>query len=268
MKNVWNFINSKLFLYLILIIISLLILKKCNGKDDSEFKISILEQNNRALSDSISFYRSENGALNFSISGYISDINNLKHTNKELYDISKRQKGEILSLNNTNIILKQEIKDLMDALDKERSEQGDIIRINDSTYVAPWKLHYDWKNGNYDIFHGETFILVGDSSNLTHKETFLTRRESSVNLIFGQRVENGNLRVFVESDYPGLTTSSLQGVLIDPNSSKYIKGLINKKQYFPNTRSVGIGFSVGYNVLELKPYVGVGININYNLYQW
>lgn len=56
--------------------------------------------------------------------------------------------------------------------------------------------------------------------------------------------------------------------MIDPNTNPYIKSLIKRKKWLPNTWAVGVGPSFGYNVLSNKTYLGIGVSINYNLLQW
>jgi outer membrane protein W len=60
----------------------------------------------------------------------------------------------------------------------------------------------------------------------------------------------------------------MKGWMIDPNTDPDIKKLMKKKKWIPNTFSVGFGPSIGYNLLTFKPYLGVGVNINYNILQW
>ncbi len=123
-----------------------------------------------------------------------------------------------------------------------------------------------WKDGvvnasNFNTIFNNTFTL-------SHYKTEMIDRLSQIDLVFGQKVEDDKLRIFVSTDYPGFTATSLSGVLIDPNTNPYIKDLIKKKKWFPNTWSVGIGPGFGYNVLTSKIYLGIGVNISYNLLQW
>ena len=163
---------------------------------------------------------------------------------------------------------------------------GKPIKLSDSTYMIPWTLRYDWDSLNYDIYKGQTQVginiksgfmwkdgmtnsyLLNNALTFKHYGTSLTERTSQMELTFGQKIEKKQLRIFVNTNYPGFTAKSLEGVLIDPNTNSYIKQLMKKKQWFPGTWSVGVGPSVGYNFLNGKPYFGAGVHLNYNILQW
>jgi len=163
---------------------------------------------------------------------------------------------------------------------------GKPIQVNDSSYLIPWTMRYDWDSINYDIYKGQTQVgmnikpgfiwkdgmtnnyLLNNAFNMTHYGTSLTERTSQMELTFGQKIEKNQLRIFVNTNYPGFTAKSLEGVLIDPNTNPYIKSLRKKKQWLPNTWSLGVGPSFGYNILANKPYFGVGVHLNYNILQW
>ena len=141
----------------------------------------------------------------------------------------------------------------------------EVEQINDSTYQLPWSLTYRYDSTNYDIFNGRTEIVNGRI--IVHNRTWLEGRETQIGLTFGQRVEDDKLRVFVQSAYPGFTTQSLQGVLIDPNTNPYIKDLIKPKKWFPGA-TVGIGITPGFNLLTGGYSVVIGPTFQWGIYSF
>lgn len=284
MKKVWEFLNSKVFLYILLSILFLFILNYCNSYKDERRQNIINEQNISALKDSITMEKTKNGELQASILGFISTVDELESLNESLYKEIKEQNGEVLSLNRVIIGLEQDKKTLSDRLNELESIVGQPMFINDSVFSVSWTLRYDWDDNNFDIFKGNTYLstsikpgisilniddlTIEEILSINHLNTEMVNRETQIELVFGQKIEDNKLRVFVQSNYPGFSASSLEGVLIDPSSSPYMKQLMKTRQWFPNTWTIGVGPSFGYDILNSKPYLGVGVNLNYNIYQW
>ena len=284
MKKIWEFLNSKVFLYILLGIFFFFILNYCNSYRDERRQNLINQQNISALNDTIRTERTKNGELQASISGYIATVDELKDLNENLYREVRQQRGEVLSLNRVIIGLEQDKETLRKRLNELESIMNEPIFINDSVFSVSWVLRYDWDANNFDIFKGNTYLsasvkpgvsqlnidelTVEEILLINHLNTEMVNRETQIELVFGQRVEDNKLRVFVQSNYPGFTARSLEGVLIDPSSSPYMRQLMRTRQWFPNTWTVGFGPSLGYDFSNSKPYLGVGINVNYNIFQW
>ena len=246
LSKVWAFLNSHVFLYCLIIVAILLLAKACANYKESKRENEIINQNLAAKTDSIKMIKTKNGGLEASIAGYISSVNNLKNLNKSLDSLSKAEKGQILSINNVIFQLKQDTTQLRDHLNFLESSMDRPIKLSDSTYKISWTLRYDWDKLNYDIYKGQTFVSVGitpgfvwrdgltndqildDAFILNHNRTEITSVLSQIDLTFGQKVENKQLRVFVTTTHPRFTAKSLEGVLIDPNTSPYIKQLMKK----------------------------------------
>jgi hypothetical protein len=285
-KDIWKFINSPIFLLGIIFILFIMLSKTCSDYKEEQRQNTINEQNNIAMRDSLRIEKTKSGGLQVSIAGYIASEKELKNLNEKLYKEVSEQKGKVLSLNKIIFQLKQDTSILNKHINYLESLMGQPIKINDSTYSVSWQLRYDWDELNYDIYNGTTYIgtriktgfvwkdgltsneLLSDALILTHQKTLLNNKLSQMELKFGQKIEDKQLKIFVETNYPGFTPKSLEGVLIDPNTNPYIKSLMKKKHFFPNTWSVGIGGSTGYNLFTSKPYFGVGVNLTYNLLQW
>ena len=265
--GVFKFLTSKTFLILIVLVITVLLTRSCVNNREIRRINDIQIQNILALLDTIHVEKNKNKEQQFVIASYVTDVNNLEILNKELYNEVIAQRGEVISLNKVIYRLEQEADYFKKQINHMESIISQPVQINDTTYRITWEKRYDWDKLNYDIYRGETIVGLGKFG-LRHYDSDITYRISQVDLMFGQVVENGQLRIFVKTNYPGFTPQSLQGVLIDPNTNSYIKSLIKKKKWLPNTLSIGVGPSFGYDILSTKIYLGIGVNVNYNLLPW
>ncbi|MFW6311985.1 MAG: hypothetical protein ACOC1K_07100 [Nanoarchaeota archaeon] len=265
LKGVWNFINSKIFIFVIVGLLFLLWMNQCNRKHELKNEIKKQEQNINALKDTLTIVKNNNGDLQGEISGFIATQKELRDLNKGLADEVKKQKGNVLSLNQTVISLKQDTSILRKFLrDKDKEPEGPIF-INDSTYRIPWRLHYQYDSVNYDIFIGKTDVL--SKYPIENLGSELLERNSKIKLIWGQKEEDGKLKVFVTSSYPGFTPESLEGVLIDPNSNKYIRKMIDDRHWFTGF-SIGLGITTGWDFFRQQPSIVVGPSLQYSIYNW
>jgi uncharacterized coiled-coil protein SlyX len=276
LKVIWNFINSRIFPFIMIVIVLMFWARSCQKSGDLEREIAFREQNILALNDTITTIVTKSGGLNSSITAHIASEKQLKELNKDLYDKLDDQKGKVLTLNKSVIKLKQDKATLQKYLDELKSDIGEAEQINDSTYQLPWTLRYQYDSLNYDEFSGRTEItalnyhrggLPTPIIEINHKRTWLESRVTQVDLVFGQRVEGDKLRVFIQSAYPGFTAQSLEGVLIDPNKNPYIKSLIKPKRWFVGF-NVGVGTTIGINALTGVPAVAIGPTFNFGIYSF
>ena len=287
LKGLWTFLNSKVFQYIIVIIIILFLLKTCGNNKELKRDNIIKEQNLSAKTDSLRLEKTKSGGIQVSIAGYISSIEDLEKLDSSLYADVKAEKGKVLSLNVLNAKLIQDKKKLQESYDSLKSIMGKPIKINDSTYVFPWTIVETYDANNSATYVGWTKVGVNIkpdyifNSNTSisdvlkkgllveHYGSRLDSVSTKIEIKFGQKVENKQLRVFAETDFPGFSPEQLKGTLVDPNTIPYLKGLMKEhKVLFPNTWSTGIGVSSGYNLMTGKPYLGFGVNLTYNIYQF
>jgi len=311
LKILWNFLNSKVFLYIIVALIAIWLINTCSNNKDLKRDKIINEQNIAALNDSIKMEKKKNGEIKASITSYVSSLDELKKLNRDLYNDVKQQKNDIISLNKTLIRLEQDTKSLSEHVTKINKIPN---KVDDSTYTIDWELRYNWdKSGNvdidtinsdinkrtknYDIYKGTTKIklsfdgnvikimqnkiyldlpidsiinknIIYNSLTVNNLGTDILSRRTQIDLKFGHEVVDKKIKFFVESKYPGFSVESMSGYFIDPTESKEIKQLMKKPQWFPGYWSLGLGASSGYNILTGKPYLGLGVNVSYTLYQW
>ncbi len=92
-------------------------------------------------------------------------------------------------------------------------------------------------------------------------------RESRINLVWGQKEEDGKLRVFTQTNYPGFSPNSLEGVLIDPNTNPLMKSLYKKKRWFSGF-GVGPSINLGRDIINQRTSFTIGVSVHYNIYNW
>lgn len=268
LKGIWTFLNSRIFVIILIVALILIGVGECKRIIDLRTEVDTHEQNISALTDSLKFERTKSGELLVSIDGYIATEKELKKLNKGLWDEVNAQKGQVISLTNLVIQLRQDSTELAKTIDHLNTVIGLMQQIDDSTYIAPWTLAYTYDSTNFDVFRGRTQIGVLDRDPLIlrHKNTYMIERKTQIELTWGQKVEKGNLRIFVQSSYPGFTVKSMEGVLINP--SDWPDLFPQKKRHWFTGFGVGPNISAGWNVLEAKPAVIFGVGLHYNIYEW
>jgi hypothetical protein len=266
--KVWKFVKSKLFIALIIIGFIILSAIQCSRIKELQRQDAISDQNIIALNDSIKYEKQKNGSLQASIASYIASKKELEELNKELYDLVEAQEGDVISLTDAIIQLRQDSVWFQNHIKDLEKKIEDLVKIDENTYAAPWTLRYQYDSLNFDSFSGRTYIKIinKDPLELAHMDTELTNRLTQINLIWGQKVENGVLRVFVQSNYPGFTVAQLQGVMIDPADWPDI--FKQPKRHWFQGVSLGVGITGGWNFMTQKTSVVIGPTFSYSIYTW
>lgn len=283
-KAIWSFLNSKFLGYGVALVIIIFMAQTCKQLREARQDLDNANQNNSALVDTIKKEKMKNGALQFSIDGYIGDIETLKKNNAGLAAEVEKQKGKVISLNRIVILLRQDTTDLRKYIDQLKKLLEEPIRLNDTTYLIPWTLPYTYDSLNYDVFKGQTKIGLTlrkhqatpkgllfnngefttlppiDFSQITvnHLNTEMTSRITQIELVWGQKWEKGRLRVFANSKYPGFNVTNLEGVLLD----------VPKRPHWFTGFSVNFGVMPTYDFVAGKPTIVIGPSFGYTIYQW
>jgi hypothetical protein len=201
---------------------------------------------------------------------FIARNKELRDINLRLYNELDKEKKNILSLSRAIIVLKQDTAELKEYIRYlEDPEPLPPIQLNDSTYRIPWRFNYVYDSLNSDLFVGQTdvsFHPLRNKVEVAHLGTELVKRETQIELVWGQKIEDDKLRVFVKSSYPGFNVESLSGVLIDPNSSG-LRDLMQPKRWF-NGWSIGIHVTPGFDLVHGGWGMTVGPSFGYNIYNF
>ena len=169
------------------------------------------KQNELAMADSLKQERQKNGVMQTSIAGYVASEKELKNLNTDLYNEVKAQQGKVVSLNKALIQLRQDTAMLHSHIDYLNSIIGKPVKVDSNTYLLPWTLAYKYDSLNWDRFEGRTYVRVLNKTpiEVTHVNTEMLKRTSQINIVWGQKIEDKALRVFVQSTYPGFTVDQI-----------------------------------------------------------
>lgn len=247
-------------LTIVLAIVVILLMRSCSP---SKSEINTLKQNVFALSDSIRTYETKTGELIYEKGALISERGSLKKLNADLAEEIKYLKDNPIVVIKTKIVIKHDtIRIPVYISNPIWNNDGSVTR--DLT----WKYEKDFEKGNTRKLSGEIKVTVDTSMNLTTTPMHITDDEFSLAITTGlTENKEGLLEIFVKSDYPGFSVSSLNGALIDPKKSDVLK------KYFPPKKwAMGVygGFGPYLDPFNQKLGMGVqlGIGLQYNIIQW
>jgi hypothetical protein len=223
--------------------------------------LNISEQNEASLSDSVRVQKNKVGDLEYSKNILVSDKKNLESLSKDLSSELKKEKGKVHQL--TKYVIKLE------------KQPKDTIKINNTLIVyADGSNGLEWKHDTiYDLENsrhlaGTSKFDIDSNGVITPLETIITKDEINFNIIQGLREKNGNVEMFVRSDYPGFSVNDLQSAIIDPKNHPVLKKYTKKKDW-----SVGpfVGVGLGLNTWP-SPNLGfgvmVGISVQYSIFKF
>lgn len=263
---IWNFINSKFFGYVIIALLLLLAINFWNKNRNLKDNIKRNEQNIGVLNDSITTVKLKNGEIQASIGAYQATAKELEQFNKKLADQVDKEKGKVITFGNLVFRLRQDSIDLQKQLSELKAKYEKPVQINDSTWNVDWTLPFIYDSTNYDIFKGRTQIVTSgdipkvwlDKIIINHNKTWLLNRESQIGLTWGQKEVNGKLLVFARTAHPAFQAKLLEGVYVDyPQKEHWFEGF-----------GIGPNLSLGYDPLNSKTSIFIGVGIHYNIYKW
>jgi len=268
-KKVWNFVKSKIFITLVIIGLIIFNAMQCSRIRELRRQQNISDQNIIAINDTLRYERTKNGELQVSITAFIASEKELKSLNRDLYDRIKAQDGKIVSLTHAIVQLQQDSATLKKYLIEKDKRIEKLLEIDNNLYAAPWELTYKYDSTNFDIFTGKTYIGIGKKEpfELLHVDTEMIKRLTQIDLEWGQKIEKGQLRVYIQSAYPGFTVAQMRGVLIDPNTNPFLRDLMKKKHWFQGF-NIGLGVTGGFNITTGGYGLVVGPTIQYSIYNF
>lgn len=220
------------FILGLLLVLSILL----NGyviKSCSDTK-SQLNNNIIALTDSIKYHKTKTGEV------YVS---------KTLLD------GDLSTLKLVNDSLAQVIKDM------RISDPSSVVYINniienevhDTTWIAKIDTLHPSVQKDF-AFNNEFRVLEG---NVSYADSTLGLHINKDLIYFDYIMAIENNKVYLKSNNPYVKFNEVQGITIPKAKPKW---------------SLGIGPHIGYGydfvAKKSNPYVGIGINLNYNLINW
>jgi len=175
--------------------------------------------------------------------GYTLTIDELKKEYSNLmleYKISKNKKP--ITLIKTEYIIKDSIIKIPLTINNEN------ITFRDSLYFG---------NNNFRVLSGRIPFKLDTSGLKVENGIFDLRQGINIKTGLFKDKKTNKISIIVETDYPGLTFTHIEGAYIDENILKKE----NKKKPFSFGLSAGYGYIIGQNP-SFAPYFGVGLNYN------
>ena len=213
-------------------------------QDISLSNIAALSSELVTAADSLGNVTSERGALQ-------GDVDQLRTMNSDLAETvdSLKNNPEIITVTKTVV---------------ERDTIYDIDTI--AEYLGQSRFRFVWSSeesgewGFREIGGQNTFTMVNDTT-VADVQTDITTDRMEMTITTGfRKTDEGFLRVFATTSFPGVQELDVQGALIDPRD--YVSSSETKKRW-------GLGFQAGYGVnhkFEAYPFIGFGVS--YNLFNW
>lgn len=242
-----NLENKRLTKYIAFLKISLIVVllgliflsvKQCERINKLEHEIEVMDNNSAALVDSLQYYRDSNGLLNAEKLALQVRVQDLKDSlwferNKEPVTVIK-YKTKIVE----KIITEPQL--VYDTL----THSSQILWAGEKNYeqssfafsaIIPYTIQ-------------DSTLKLGTSS-----LDFIQNLWCRASLVYDKR--QGNVRVNLATDCPGVTFNETQGILVE--DSEYLNNL-----RYDSRRTWGIGLQLGYGISKggFSPYLGLGIS--------
>jgi hypothetical protein len=241
-----------------IIIILLLLLKQCNGISNLNSKLDIQNHNLDALSDSIRIEKDKVGDAMFVKKTLLADKASLEKLNKDLALEVEKVKGQVLTLQKISAETRTRIEYVPTY----------ITKYADGQYSLDWKFDTTYSEGNYRKLSASSFFEI---DTLTHRispgQTRIGEDAIGFSFVTGLREKNKSLEIFVTPKYPGMTITSMEGAIIDPQKSDVLKSMFPSKKWSVGPYvgvGIGAGKGLGGNAF-FGPVMSVGLSLQYSL---
>lgn len=215
----------------ILLLLCIASISTCSRKNA---EIDNYEQNQKALNDSIEWVKTKEGVLEAQKALLIADNKALKELNSDLQNELKEERGKVVYITKTETTIKHDTITVYSEIGKD----GKFCICFDTVYS---------KGNSRDL----KIECVSDGTSVASS---VVRDEFSMALVTGIKREDGVAKIFVRSDYPGFSVSSLEGAVLSQDDPIFSQDV--KKKKFILGPQVGVGVT---RSLELRPYVGIGL---------
>ena len=239
---------NKLNLYLIgaLILVSAFSYVQSCSKNRLQSKLANLEQNVKALNDTVRVTKTKNGELEFNRLTLIAEKSELQKLNRELAQQVENTKGKVVFIQGTKVVIHDTV------------EVPIFITPTDSGQVISGRLDTIYSPGNYRTIDYKINLLKNDTSAHFSEEIGLS-------VITGlKKNEKGDYEILFRTNFPSVRSVALEGAYIPRNQIK--------SDFSP--RRTTLGLHIGYSPLsydfnagafKLRNQITAGVGFNYRL---
>lgn len=276
-KNIIKFItdpkNTRMLLFALIVILILLLLRQCNKTSNAKLQIEqaiseITRVNNNAdaLNDTIIKYNVDANTWRSEKLGYEISINELSTKYSNLlgdFKLEKNKPPRVVI--KTEYEIKEIIKNVnvfveIDSLGKNNLTFIDSVKYDSTNYrnisgKIPYELIYSSLDSSYHLEPHKANIDLEIGMNL-NLGLFKDKKTKKINII-------------ADTDYPGVTFTSLEGasILEDKKNKKLLRQL--RKNW---ALGVNIGYGIVVNpssgIINRGVYLGIGVSYSPKFLQW
>jgi len=234
-------------------ILAFLLLKQCNKVQDLKLENKVGVQNIIALNDSIRIVKNKWDEEITLKNVYITSEKDLKNINQNLSEKIKSLEGEVLYASNIISSIKTDTVFI----------ENEVIRYPDGTNQLSWSYNKDYGNGNSRFLDGNSKFsidLTDSSFSILDKGTSITRDITNLSILTGLTELEDTYQIYVKTDYPGITFSSIEGAILD--KKRFLKQTQPNWIFGP---SIYIGIGADPKNGTAGPQIGLGISATFNL---
>lgn len=263
MEDVKSWFNAKRQRNILIVIILILLAGvglAFNKISNLNTDLAIAEQNEKALNDSVRVMENRLGDVEYAKNILISEKKDLKNLNKNLAEELKKEKGKVFEL--TEYIANISNTNPDGSVDTVYVDNY-LVVYADGDYGLEWEHDTIYDANNERHLAGISKFNVDSSGLVTPLETIITRDEIKFNVVQGLREKDGNVEMFVRSDYPNFEVEELDAVIIDPMKHPVLKKFTKPKRWGIGPY-IGVGLQYGFNN-KLSAGVQGGLSIHYSI---
>jgi hypothetical protein len=266
LKNILSnsLVRTVLLIAMIFLLFSLYV-KQC--EDNTTLK-KIYQQNQKALLDSLFIIKNKVGELSYEKYTLITDVENLKNINKDLYNETQKISGKVKEISEYNI--KYEIDEIKKLVSEIKIKQYDKGTINTDV----WKNNINDGSFNANIEGYTDAYLDTINCKISKMETYMSSFKYSLDLISYTKIDKDGLIV------SGVKTlKETKGLSLNLKSYEVddkIKDAWDKYNKKSSLFSVVLGPYVGYGLSQDKFnnywfsnfQIGIGLQIGIKIFNF
>jgi hypothetical protein len=243
--------DSRYFYWLVIIILIIALIFTSRSCKSAKLEAEYAKSNIMAIKDTLRKEKNKNGEMEYLKLSFVSDINNLKTLNKDLYDEVQKMTGKVVSMSKTIV----SIQGTLVGIEQDRRKDNPIQLKND-TLIAEYKFEDSGKTWSRSI-KGKSYLFMMNKTDSTYaKPLFDVLTEDNMNLtIFAslRKRESDDMYEYVlRTDYPNAKLN-VEG-FVDPN--QFNKNPFTSEDKWIFGPYIGAGFGTNFSIM---PQIGIGL---------
>ena len=241
--------NLKFILIVIVVALTMLLLRQCESTSKAKGEVTRLQNNQRALEDTLSHFIDENGELTATMRGLVYTIDELEESLD--YEKSKPPVTIIEYVTEVKEVIIPET--IIDTIGQR--PDGTFIHLLQMIDSARFDKSFRNIEVNVPVWI-DTTINAGKAEIKISQGIWL-----NANLY--QDTKTKEVFIELKTDYPGITFNNAQGVLVQKDEGFKGFSFSRRKQF-----GLGVHLGLGFTGQNISPYVGVGVHYSPKLLQW